>query len=206
MKDNPTRIYFVRHGKTAQTGTILYGHNKGIVLDAEGIDQAEKTGEYLSKVKLDKIYSSPLERAFETAEKIAFHHDLEVEVIDDLIDTDCGIWTGRTLIDVAKEKDWEIVQKTPSKYKFEGGESFQDLFVRMNREIELIVQNNKGKSIAVVSHRDPIIMLVSYYLGMPMDDFQKIPCAPASVTIVNFKDKNIDVKGIGILPASRIEE
>lgn len=206
MKDNPTRIYLVRHGKTAQTGTVLYGHNKGIDLDEEGLDQAEKTGEYLSKIKIDKIYSSPLERAVQTAQKIAAHHNIEIEIDEEIIDLDCGDWTGRTFAELVKEKDWMMVQSRPSQFKFEGGESFQDLFVRINREIGRIVQENEGKNVAVVCHRDPIIMITAHFLGMHMDGFQRIPCAPASMTIVNFEGKNIDVKGIGILPASRIEE
>lgn len=206
MKDNPTRIFFVRHGVTAQTGKILYGRTKGIDLNEEGIVQAKATAQYLSTIQLNVLISSPLERAYQTAEHIAALQNCEIDINENISDTDTGIWTGRTMEDAMKEEDWKLITTKPSSYVFEGGESFQDLFNRMDKTINEIVEKNLGENIAIVAHRDPIIILMAHYLGVHMDNFQKIPCGPASISIVNFIKGVTIVKGIGIVPSSRIVE
>lgn len=206
MKDNPTRIFFVRHGVTAQTGKVLYGRTKGIDLNDEGIAQAKATAKYLSTIKFDAIVSSPLERAFQTAQQIAALQDCDIEVNENVSDTDTGIWTGKTMEEAIKEKDWIQITTKPSNYSFEGGESFKELFDRMEKSVNEIVENNTGKIVAIVAHRDPIIILMAKYLDVHMDNFQKIPCGPASISIVNFTKGNTSVKGIGIVPSSRIME
>ena len=155
---------------------------------------------------MDKVISSPLERAFQTAEQVAVHHGLEVETIDDISDTDTGIWTGMKIKDAIKEKEWQLILTRPSQYTFKDGESFQDVFNRMNKNVMEIVRNNSGKNIVIVAHRDPIIILMAHYLGIHMDNFQRVPCAPASISIVDFHGILAEVRGVGILPSSRIEE
>ena len=81
-----------------------------------------------------------------------------------------------------------------------------DVFNRMNKNVMEIVRNNSGKNIVIVAHRDPIIILMAHYLGIHMDNFQRVPCAPASISIVDFHGILAEVRGVGILPSSRIEE
>lgn len=104
MKDNPTRIFFVRHGKTSQTGTISYGRTKGIDLNDEGIKQAQSARDYLSSIDIEAVISSPLERAFQTAQIICEKHDIKVLINNKFLETDCGDWTGRKLKDLRKRK------------------------------------------------------------------------------------------------------
>lgn len=199
-----TRIFFVRHGVTSQTGTVLYGRTSGLALSDEGQDQAQAMASFLNDVKIDVVISSPLERAAQTAKAIADRHDLDVEIIEDFIDTDNGIWTNRLMEDCRKEPDWKIIQQTPSQYKFEGGESYIDILDRMDKATRLVVQKYEGKSIVIASHRDPIISLLSSYLGLHLDLFQRIPCDPASMSEVQFINGIAMVSSVNVLPASRM--
>ena len=205
MKDNPTRIFFVRHGKTSQTGTISYGRTKGIDLNDEGIKQAQSARDYLSSIDIEAVISSPLERAFQTAQIICEKHDIKVLINNKFLETDCGDWTGRKLKDLRKEKQWPMVVGRPSQFKFENGESFQDIFVRMNDGVNKLIEKYAGKNIVIVSHSDPLIVLMSHYLGMHMDNCQRILCSPASVSIVEYGYAGANVQSVGIIAPVEFE-
>ncbi len=67
-----------------------------------------------------------------------------------------------------------------------GGESFQGCQARIVAELEAIRNAHPGQTVAVVSHADPIKMAVAYYLGLPLDLFQRLSISPASVTALAF--------------------
>jgi probable phosphoglycerate mutase len=74
-------------------------------------------------VQIAAIYSSPMERAIETAEPAAASHGLQVQIVDDLNETDCGEWTGKTIEELAKTDIWPGIQHYPSGTAHPGGES-----------------------------------------------------------------------------------
>ena len=69
-----------------------------------------------------------------------------------------------SLKQAAKKPEWKDVISRPSQFKFEDGESFQDVFVRMNKLVSEIVEKHKGESIAITAHRDPIIIMMAHYV------------------------------------------
>jgi probable phosphoglycerate mutase len=84
------------------------------------------------------------------------------------------------------------VQDTPSRFRFPNGESFVECQSRLVTEIETIMKaHSDGEIIACVSHADPIKLLAAYYLGMPLDHFQRLGCDTASVTVLMLTDKNV---------------
>ena len=203
-KSESTRVFFVRHGVTDQTGKVLYGHTKGLNLNAEGKEQARLIADYFEPVHVDAVFSSPLERAYQTAEEIVKGRNLEITVRDELKDTDVGAWTNFTLEACSKLPEWKIVQEQPSQFCFPDGESFADVFDRMSTIVRSIVSYNVGKNVVITCHRDPIIILLSSYLGVHMDLFQRIPCKPASLTEIVFTDGIARVESINVLPAQRM--
>ncbi len=90
-----TRIYLVRHGRTALNAAgVLRGHLDP-ELDAVGLNQASALGEVLGRLELRLVVSSPLQRAVETASAVACRAGLEVETDRRLIDRDYGAWAGQ---------------------------------------------------------------------------------------------------------------
>lgn len=199
-----TRLFFVRHGVTEQTGKVLYGRTKGLDLSDEGREQAELLARHLSNIDIHEVFSSPLERAFQTAEAIAQPRGLDVTVRDELVDTHVGAWTNMTLADCSNSKDWKIVQEHPAQFTFPGGESFIGVLERMESVVRVIVEYNSGKNVVIVCHRDPIILLLASYLGVHMDLFQRIPCTPASVSEVRFINGVAHVESINVVPTLRM--
>jgi probable phosphoglycerate mutase len=177
-------LLLIRHGENEYVKTgKLPGHLPGIHLNERGQKQAQALGEALTHVPLKAIYSSPLERAMETAEPIATSHKLQIIQETALKDADVGKWQGKSLKALRLTNVWKIVQQAPSRFQFPEGESFIDVQTRIAGALEAIVRkHNKPKDIiAVVFHADPIKLAISHFLGLPLDHFQRLSCDTGSV-------------------------
>ena len=182
-----TVVILVRHGHTPTTGKILPGRTKGLHLSDLGKEQAEKVASHLSSLNsISAVYSSPMERTFETAKPIAKAFGKSVLKHQGLIEADFGKWTGRKLSELRKLKDWEKVQKNPSLFRFPDGESFMEMQSRMVTTVTNICENHRGEIIIAVSHADTIKAFLTAALGTPLDLFQRLHISPCSVSPVIF--------------------
>lgn len=174
----------IRHGENdyVKKGRMA-GRTPGIHLNDAGRLQAQALAERLKDAPIMAIYSSPLERALETAVPLAQTLSLEITPRPGLIETDIGEWAGKTVKSLGRLKVWRTVQSSPSRVRFPGGESFLDTQFRICQELEaLAAQHDPKDLIACFSHADPIKMAVAYYLGMPLDTFQRLSVGTCSVT------------------------
>ncbi len=178
-------LLLIRHGENefVKTGK-LPGHLSGIHLNEKGQKQAQALGEALKEVPIKAIYASPLERAVETAEPIANARRLTVQQMPELMDSDVGTWQGKSLKVLRRTKAWQVVQNAPSRFQFPGGESFIDLQTRIADALEGMVKKHKNPRdiVAVVFHADPIKLAISHFIGLPLDQFQRIGCDTGSVS------------------------
>lgn len=181
-----TLVLLVRHGLTPTTGRLLPGRAPGLHLSDAGQSQAGKLAKRLAKLPLAALYSSPLERARETAAPTASEHGLGIFREATLLECDFGEWTGRELVELAKLPEWDAVQRTPSTFRFPGGESFAEMQTRIVAGIERLRGLHAGESIACFSHADPIKVALAHYLGTPLDSFQRIAIDTASVSALWF--------------------
>jgi probable phosphoglycerate mutase len=139
--------------------------------------------ENLSKAPIKEIYTSPLERAMETAEPLAKALGLEPIIRPGLAETDVGEWQGQSLKKLRRLKAWKVVQSAPSLFRFPGGETFAECQARLVAEIEALrILHDEKDLFACISHADPIKLAVAYYLGLPLDHFQRLSSSPASIT------------------------
>ena len=189
-----TLVLLVRHGVTPTTGRLLPGRRRGLHLSEEGRRQAEALAVRLAAVpKLAAIYSSPLERARETVAPLAKARGLAVRVEPGLLESDLGAWTGLSLRRAAKRPEWAVVQRHASAFRFPGGESFVEMQARMVSAVARLVARHRGGTIVVASHADPIKTLVAHALGTPLDLFQRIMIAPASITAIAYRFEGLSV-------------
>jgi probable phosphoglycerate mutase len=180
-----TQLLLIRHGENEYTRTgRLAGWTKGVHLNEAGQKQAQALVERLSKAPLTGIYSSPLERALETATPLAKAKGLKVQICEGLGEVRYGEWTGKSLKRLAHTKLWRVVQQQPSAMEFPEGETLRAVQARAVEAVEEIARAHaKDKRLVVaVSHGDVIKLIVAYYLGMPIDLFQRIVISTASVT------------------------
>lgn len=187
-----TSIYLARHGQNefVEKGKLA-GWLPGIHLNEDGEAQAAQVADHLRSVKLQAVYSSPLERAAETAGRIASAQGLRVRVREELGELRIGRWQGLSLKAVRRRKLWHMVQSAPSLARFPGGESFAEAQSRIVGELERLRSSHAGRrtAIACVSHADPIKLAIAYYLGLPLDLFQRLVIDTASVSLLNLNDQ-----------------
>lgn len=175
-------VLLVRHATTAATGKRLGGWKAGVHLDDAGVAQAEAIAERLGALPITAVYSSPLERTRETARPIAKARGVRVRTRKGLGEVDYGEWTDQPLGQLRRRKLWQSIQQTPSRVSFPGGESIRAAQARTVDQVEELAQAHGDDMIVMVSHADIIKAAVAHFLGMPLDLFQRIVIAPASVT------------------------
>lgn len=183
-------VLLIRHGENEYVKTgRLAGRMPEVHLNEKGIAQANALAEKLKGAPIKAIYSSPMERALETAAPIAEACGLEVVPRPGLLETDFGDWQNKTLKSLRRRKLWKVVQGAPSRMRFPGGESFAECQLRIVNEIETLCAQHKAKDMFVcVFHSDPIKLAIAYYLGMPLDNFQRLMVSPASVTALHMSE------------------
>ena len=181
-------LLLIRHGENdfVKTGKMA-GRLPGVHLNERGQKQAAALGEALKDVPIKAIYSSPLERAIETATPIATARNLQIVQEPDIMDADIGKWQGKSWKVLSLTKAWKVVQNAPSRFRFPDGESFPEMQTRIANVLERIIKkHNKPQDIvAIVFHADPIKLAVSHLLGMPLDNFQRLSCDTGSLTALH---------------------
>jgi probable phosphomutase (TIGR03848 family) len=204
-RDLPTLVVLVRHGATPTTGRELPGRAAGLHLSDAGRQQAEAAAARLAALKdgerpVAAVYASPLERAQETAAPIAEAVGCPVQIEDELTDLDVGDWTGLGLEAATKRREWATIQRYPSGFRFPGGESFADMQARMVTTLDRLRRSHAGEVMVVVSHADPIRVVVAQALGTPLDLFQRIVVSPGSLSVVAYADDGPAVLTVNATP------
>lgn len=186
----PTTVLLVRHGQTPTTGKVLPGRAKGLHLADEGHRQAQIAADRIAELAetsgVDAVYSSPLERAKETAAPISKALGLKTRIDRGLFECDFGDWTGKELKKLNKLPEWKTVQSAPSTFRFPNGESFTEMQTRMVSALDRLRQQHPGGTIVCVSHADTIKAAVAHALGTHIDLFQRIVISPASVSALTW--------------------
>ena len=182
-------VYMLRHAQSvANTKGILAGQDNSVQLSKDGHKQAQVLVPYLSKLKINRIYSSPLTRCIQTIQPyMQLNPDLDFKIDERFIEMDYGKWSGKRLSVLAGDRRWRSVQSKPSTFTFPQGESFRS----MRKRVDLaLAELSKEKGVVlVVTHGDIIKMSLASALGLPIDRFQKFVAEPASLTVISL-DKN----------------
>ncbi len=179
----------IRHGQNDLVGEKLAGRLPGVHLNGDGQAQARRLAAETAHLKLQAVYSSPLERALETAEPIARIHNLDVEIIPDLIEIDFGDWQGKQLKRLKKNRLWKTVQSRPGAFRFPNGESFAEAQARVAEGLSRLSDlHGKDDLIACVAHSDVIRLAVAHFLRLSLDEFQRVRISTASLTVMHLHD------------------
>jgi len=165
-----THIILVRHGQTEWNRIERFRGRADVPLNEIGLAQAEATGRRIAaEWQPTTIYSSPLSRAVRTADAIAGHFNLPVNVLPDLNDIDYGQWQGLTPDEVRERWPIEIDAwfNAPQTVCPPEGESLSDLRIRALKTINEIAARHEGQTVVVVGHTviNRIILLGVLRLG-----------------------------------------
>jgi probable phosphomutase (TIGR03848 family) len=196
-------ILLIRHGENDYVKKArMAGRLPGVHLNDTGKAQAQALADKLASAPIKAIYSSPLERAMETAQPLASALSQEINIRPGLLETDIGEWAGQTLKSLRRLKVWRTVQNAPSLFRFPDGESFAETQHRVCRELEMICAGLEPKDlVACISHADPIKLAVAYYIGLPLDNFQRLAVSPASVTALHIGEASSHLLNLNFDPS-----
>ncbi|MDP3880389.1 MAG: histidine phosphatase family protein [Dehalococcoidales bacterium] len=170
-----TKIILARHGETAWNVEEIFRGRADVDLNATGINQAELLAEFLNKADIEAVYSGPLQRALKTAEAIAHHHNLRVEIASGLNDLDFGKWQGLPSKQV-KERYPQLYDEwvnTPHRVKIPEAESLDAVRQRALSLVDEVIARHIG-IVVLVSHRVVNKVLICALLGLDNSHFWNI--------------------------------
>ena len=171
-----TVILLVRHGETAWNRDKIFRGTYDIPLNDTGQAQAKLLVKILKKRKIAAAYSSPLSRAYQTAQISLSEHNIEPAIEERLTDINYGDWTGKQDCEVAKQwpKEHNVWSTEPQKAHIPGGELLKTVFDRAFGAMEEIAARHKGQTVAIFAHRVVNKVLVLGALGLGLSHFKFI--------------------------------
>ncbi|WP_424135649.1 histidine phosphatase family protein [Roseomonas chloroacetimidivorans] len=179
-----TTFFLVRHAAHDRVGSVLCGRMPAVSLGEPGRRQAAALAERLAGERIDAVYTSPLERARETAAPIAARLGLAPRVSEAMVEIDFGDWTGRTFESLEGDPDWTRWNGARATARVPGGESMAEVQARAIGGLERLRRADAEERIVVVSHCDVIKAVLASYLGLTLDGLARFDVAPASVSAV----------------------
>ncbi len=192
------RLVLVRHGLSSfNERGLIQGRTDDSLLTDVGYEQALNAGKALSKIKFDRIYSSPLVRAAETAKTINKEFKKEQDIIFDknLLEVDLSEWSGLKIDDIKNKfpEIYPIWKNDPENLILKRSDNktykpIQELFNQANNFVKDILQIYLDKddvNILVVGHNAILRCLILSLIGKPKKGFRKIRLENASFSILN---------------------
>jgi len=185
-----TSIYLVRHGQTAWNREEIFRGRTDVPLDETGLRQAELAGQYFKGMEIHGIYSSPLSRAWQTAQKVAQFHRLKVESSEGIIDMSFGNWEGHAHQEIRKIDNETYHQwvESPHLVRLPGGESLDDVRTRALGTMEEVIRKHQGETLILVSHRVVCKVLICAILGLDNSHFWQIAQDTTAINLIQYKN------------------
>jgi probable phosphoglycerate mutase len=186
-----TRIYFVRHGATQLTAENRFSGAVGVDLSDEGREQVARLAERLAGDPIAAVYTSPLSRTVETAGILARPHGLTPVPEDGLREISHGRWEGLTRQEVEERfgDEYATWDSDPFTFAPVGGESGLAVLARALPAVRRITTAHEGQTVAVVSHKATLRLLLCAVLGVdPRGYRDRLDQSPACLNVVDFKD------------------
>ncbi len=182
-----TYLFLIRHGENewVETGKLA-GRTPGVHLNEKGYQQSAGLAERLAHQPITAIYSSPLVRCMETAQPLSERLGVPIREEPGLLEVDYGEWMGGELKELSKKSEWQLVQMYPSGFRFPGGETLREVQNRVVDTLERLRKEHEGEAIALFAHGDVLRTTLAWYLGAPLDLFQRIVISTASVSVLGF--------------------
>lgn len=177
-----TTFHLIRHAEKDADEELLVGRTPGIGLSTRGKRQAGALARLLAPESIQHVYCSPMQRARETAEPLAQQRALPVQVSPALDEINFGDWTGMSFPELAPHSRWKQFNAFRSGTRVPGGEAMVEVQARFVAEMLRLHEAFPDDGVALVSHGDPIRVAIAYFLGTPLDLFERIEISISSVS------------------------
>ena len=191
-----TRLLLVRHGSTAWNAQRRYQGQSDTTLSEVGQDQVKHLAERLRTEGVDALYASDLRRAWETAERIAAHHQVAIRPEPRLREISFGDWEGKTHEQIEADDSKLLAQwyDDPMHTSPPGGETLQEVEVRVEAALDTIVQRHPEETTVVVAHGGTLRVVICIALGLPLESYWQFDFDLASLSELNVYDEGAILK------------
>ena len=182
-----TKLLLVRHGDTTLNSAERYWGQTDVELSAVGLEQAERLRDRIATERIDAVYSSDLRRASVTAETITSRHQLELIICPELREINFGKFEGLTFAEIGQRypemvklwTDWNL------QIKFPGGESVEELDVRVSKFLKRLKKHTPEQTILIVAHSASLRLLICHLLGIELEHWRQLRLELASLSILD---------------------
>jgi broad specificity phosphatase PhoE len=187
-----TRIILVRHCEAqGNTDGLFQGHTD-CEISGNGTTQLELLGVRCRNMPIDAIYSSPLKRAYVTAEAINRYHNLPIQIEPRLMEINGGEWEGKPWAELPELYPEETERWNVRPYEFspEGGETMREVYSRMWEGVTDIVKHNQGKTVCITSHGCAIRNFLCRALDKPIEQLNEVEwCDNTAISMIDFNEE-----------------
>jgi probable phosphoglycerate mutase len=186
-----TRVLLIRHGATVLSAEDRFAGSTDVLLSDEGRAQARALGERLAEAELAAVYASPMKRTVETAALVAAPHGLSLTTDPGLREIDHGRWEQLTRREVEARfpEEYSNWEADPFTFAPLDGESGLSVMARALPILRQIVVAHTGKTVAVVSHKATIRLVLCSLLGIDARGYRdRLDQSPACLNALDFKD------------------
>jgi len=179
------QIYLVRHGQTAWNKARIYRGRRDVQLNEQGRQEAERAGQALRDVPLVCVYTSPLSRAKETAQRIAALHDAELRIEPEFTDLDYGQWTEYWDMEIHRKfpKELAVWENTPQLMNFPRGETLDIVRARAMSRLKAIARLHRDDAVAIVTHRAVLKVMFCAIKGLDTSHFWDMRIDTAAISV-----------------------
>ena len=202
-------IIFLRHGQAKNnTERILAGRTPGVPLTDKGLDQAQKAAKFLEEMNISAIYSSPIERAKNTAEIVGQHNSVEVRTDDRLIELDMGKFTGMPYEQIFSSHGNVFMKfyKGELEIAHNGVETFADVKKRVLSIVDHVLDKHPNENVVLVTHMDPIKAMLSTVMSLSPENLYELIIANASLNIFREYNRKFSISGINVMHPTRFDQ
>lgn len=187
-----TKVIVIRHCEAeGNIKRVFQGHINAAISE-NGQKQLDLLRLRCRNMPIDVIYTSPLQRAYATAEAVNSFRQVPVHICDDLIEINGGVWEGKKWADLPAlyPEDARIWNMEPHKFAPENGEPMRHVYERMKRAVTEIVLQNQGKQICITSHGCAIRNLLCWAMGKPIEELNTVDwCDNTAISMLEFDEQ-----------------
>lgn len=200
--DSPTRLYLIRHAEVESRYQRVFGGRIDMGLSPLGLKQAESLAKYLERVPFDAIYASPMKRVQQTLAQFVALQNKQSKILADLREVDFGSWTGLSWDEISSRFgvtafQWLEQLEAGSIAEAEATAHFAN---RVGNALQEILRDCPGRTVAVLCHGGVIRMLLALLLDLPLRKMSGFDFEYASLTIVDWLPKKIEVQLLNFTP------
>lgn len=187
-----TRLFVVRHGETESNRKGLALGRADVPMNDLGKEQAVRVAGALRNEPIAAVYTSPLSRTRETADRIGDALGIDAQIDESLIEMDVGELDGLEFADVRERYPGFIetwLSSDGPDHPMPGGESLRDVRDRAWRFVERAAETHRDETVCAVTHNFVILTMLASALGTDLGSFRSLRHAVAAISVLEWDGK-----------------